>query len=232
MLWARHCQKQLCLLQGVRDRASADAAAAEWDKEETLYYSNPVVLANPVFCSEHEQESAYNKVQLSIGHPWQLGDAVEAEKARLRQVYFYGSEQLAFRLCGYPHAAYRMQPPTPEALQVYESYQRRRFNDTWGKSSVQGGPGFSADTAWLLTPRADDYAALRLTPRRASLPDDHFRALGNGYRHLVTEHMRNIGGKTYVLHSVILVKDGESAACRLEQWYQLPQTYIDWHLNK
>ena len=56
--------------------------------------------------------------------------------------------------------------------------------------------------------------------------------MGNGYRHLVTEHMRNIGGKIYVLHSVILVKDGESAACRLEQWYQLPQTYIDWHLNK
>ena len=44
MLWARHCQKQLWLLQGVRDRASADAAAAEWDKEETLYYSNPVIL--------------------------------------------------------------------------------------------------------------------------------------------------------------------------------------------
>lgn len=134
------------LLNGVKDKASADAAAADYRKlfEESRSEDMRSVFINYQL-NGHEAND-----ELSRG-TYSLYEARE----KLRAVYFYGSADLAEAVSGDASAA--LEPrPIPAEMQdtlLKGPEDEEGVNIVVGvdeeEMSVSGGPGFSRETAWV-----------------------------------------------------------------------------------
>lgn len=138
-------RRQIALLKGVHDRASADAAAPAYSKlEQALVGDN---------------SDEYGELQQ---HLW--GVAAELETR-----FFYGSAKLASAMNKPAEKALIPVPVTPAILAEMEARARRSFAllPPFQRKGVSGGPGLSRETAWRFTteePVTDIDAATPLEP--------------------------------------------------------------------
>lgn len=122
-------RRQIALLEGVHDRASADAAAPVYSKLEQALVG--------------DDSDEYCKLQLRL---WKV--AKELEKR-----FFYGSVKLASAMEKADEKALLPVPMTPAILAEMEARARRSFAllPPFQRKGVSGGPGFSRETAWRFT---------------------------------------------------------------------------------
>ena len=135
-------RRQIALLEGVHDRASADAAAPVYSKlEQTLESDDTHRKSVQALISDDSDE--YGKLQQRL---WSV--AKELEKR-----FFYGSVKLASAMEQAEEKALLPVPMTPAILAEMEARARRSFAllPPFQRKGVSGGPGFSRETAWRFT---------------------------------------------------------------------------------
>lgn len=133
------------LLNGVNDRASADAAAPAYTALEKELHEDELDRA----LQQLAEKKGYSVLveHLSVGS--------ETEK-KLEEAYYYGSTALAKAVSGDASDALQPVPLTPEVqaalLSSEEPNERHVIIMNGVKASdekVSGGPGFSRETAWV-----------------------------------------------------------------------------------
>ena len=143
------------IVQGINDRASADAAAPELQKlaehaEELEKKNVPSLLAIAKF-----EEYGGSRIQTEI-----CGN-------RLVNNGFYGSHALA-EVVGAPESAvFELATPTPEFMEKLGAEIKAAMVAMF--PAVTGGPGFDEETAWRL-PAQSEFEEAMFT---AVLPDDY-----------------------------------------------------------
>lgn len=125
-------QRKLAILQGVKDRAAADAAADELEDLSATAHST----------------TASEQI-LDACEP--IYELCQAEEERLAQQHYYGSTLLA-TYCGDPWGAYERRELTPEvACWLTFLMQTALHNSPYKQhKGIHGGPGFSQETAWRI----------------------------------------------------------------------------------
>lgn len=125
-------QRKLAILQGVKDRATADAAADELEDLGAAAHSTTASEQILDAC-----EPIYERCY--------------AERERLAQQRYYGSTQLATYCCD-PWGAYECCELTPEVARWLTSLMKTALHNSPYKQheGVLGGPGFTRETAWRI----------------------------------------------------------------------------------
>lgn len=125
-------QRKLAILQGVKDRAAADAAADELEDLSATAHST----------------TASEQI-LDACEP--IYELCHAEEERLAQQHYYGSTLLA-TYCGDPWGAYERRELTPEVACWLTSLMQTALHNSRYKQhkGILGGPGFTQDTAWRI----------------------------------------------------------------------------------
>lgn len=125
-------QRKLAILQGVKDRAAADAAADELEDLSATAHST----------------TASEQI-LDACEP--IYELCHAEEERLAQQHYYGSTLLA-TYCGDPWGAYERRELTPEVACWLTSLMQTALHNSRYKQhkGILSGPGFTQDTAWRI----------------------------------------------------------------------------------
>ena len=136
-------RRQIALLKGVHDRASADAAAPVYSKLEQTLEGDDTTHRNFVQALVGDDSDEYCKLQQRL---WSV--AKELEKR-----FFYGSVKLASAMNKPAEKALIPVPVTPAILAEMEARARRSFAllPPFQRKGVSGGPGLSRETAWRFT---------------------------------------------------------------------------------
>ncbi|MBE6418211.1 MAG: hypothetical protein E7033_07080 [Akkermansiaceae bacterium] len=122
-------QRKLAILQGVKDRAAADAAADELEDLSATAHST----------------TASEQI-LDACEP--IYELCHAEEESLAQQHYYGSTLLATH-CGDPWGTYERRELTPETAQKIAAIMQTALHNSPYKQhkGILGGPGFTQDTA-------------------------------------------------------------------------------------
>lgn len=125
-------QRKLAILQGVKDRAAADAAADELEDLSATAHST----------------TASEQI-LDACEP--IYELCHAEEERLAQQHYYASTLLA-TYCGDPWGAYERRELTPEVACWLTSLMQTALHNSRYKQhkGILGGPGFTQETAWRI----------------------------------------------------------------------------------
>ena len=179
--------KAYYIVQGINDRASADAAAPELRKlaeraEELEKKNVPSWLAIAKF-----EEYGGSRIQAEI-----YGN-------RLVNNGFYGSHALAEAVGAPTSAVYELAVPTPELLEKVEEEIKASMVALF--PAVTGGPGFEEETAWCLPAQSEYEGAMFIAVLPADYePNDVETVLGDDDSvYQVIYYRLKRGGKVYPL---------------------------------
>lgn len=213
----------LKLARGIHDKASADAAAEIW---RDLEVHATVLAIVALGTTEDEMDVELAEVSATYGAPHILEKELEAEKERLRKAYYFNSEELAFVLAGDSMAAYPCAPATPEVAQLFSAAFKNRLLACVGESNLSGGPGYSPETAWVITSTPENEKAVEAHITR--LKKLNYAAgmremQGLRFNMLSSGRQRMVDG-TYLFHIYRVVPNGSCTAYQLKQYFRIKQT--------
>lgn len=225
--WVQYYQQLLALSRGIHDKASADAAAEPWLNAYVDLHRR-LGEFNLVFISPTEEEEAAAKAEVSAthGNHDKLEQELDDERARLKEAYYFNSEQLAHVLADDPTAAYPCVPATPEVAQLFEDYYKKWLIAFLGENCLSGGPGHSPETAWIivLTPgneKAIKHSIIRLGKLNYAVSMREAEGFRFNMSHSGREKMPD---DAYLFHDYRIVPDGASTAYQLKQYFRIKRS--------
>ena len=225
--WVQYYQQLLALSRGIHDKASADAAAEPWLNAYVDLHRR-LGEFDLVFISPTEEEEAAAKAEVSAthGNHDKLEQELDDERARLKEAYYFNSEQLAHVLAGDPTAAYPCVPATPEVAQLFETYYKKWLIAFLGENCLSGGPGHSPETAWIIvsTPgneKAIKHSIIRLRKLNYAVSMREAEGLRFNMSHSGREKMPD---DAYLFHDYRIVPDGASTAYQLKQYFRIKRS--------
>ena len=226
--WVQYYQQLLALSRGIHDKASADAAAEPWLNAYVDLHRRLGEFNNLVFISPTEEEEAAAKAEVSAthGNHDKLEQELDDERARLKEAYYFNSEQLARVLADDPTAAYPCVPATPEVAQLFEDYYKKWLISFLGENCLSGGPGHSPETAWIIvsTPgneKAIKHSIIRLRKLNYEVSMREAEGLRFNMSDSGREKMPDV---TYLFHDYRIVPDGASTAYQLKQYFRIKRS--------
>ncbi len=226
--WVQYYQQLLALSRGIHDKASADAAAEPWLNAYVDLHRRLGEFNNLVFISPTEEEEAAAKAEVSATHGNldKLEQELDDERARLKEAYYFNSEQLARVLADDPTAAYPCVPATPEVAQLFEDYYKKWLIAFFGENCLSGGPGHSPETAWIIvsTPgneKAIKHSIIRLGTLNYAVSMWEAEGFRFNVPHSGREKMPN---DTYLFYDYRIVPDGASTAYQLKQYFRIKRS--------
>ena len=225
--WEQYYQQLLALSRGIHDKASADAAAEPWLNAYVDLHRR-LGEFDLVFLSPTEEEEAAAKAEVSATHGNldKLEQELDDERARLKEAYYFNSEQLAHVLADDPTAAYPCVPATPEVAQLFEDYYKKWLIAFLGENCLSGGPGHSPETAWIIvsTPgneKAIKHSIIRLGKLNYAVSMREAEGLRFNMSDSGREKMPDV---TYLFHDYRIVPDGASTAYQLKQYFRIKRS--------
>ena len=225
--WVQYYQQLLALSRGIHDKASADAAAEPWLNAYVDLHRR-LGEFNLFFISPTEEEEAAAKAEVSATHGNldKLEQEMDDERARLKEAYYFNSEQLARVLEDDPTAAYPCVPATPEVAQLFEDYYKKWLISFLGENCLSGGPGHSPETAWIIvsTPgneKAIKHSIIRLRKLNYEVSMREAEGLRFNMSDSGREKMPDV---TYLFHDYRIVPDGASTAYQLKQYFRIKRS--------
>ena len=225
--WVQYYQQLLALSRGIHDKASADAAAEPWLNAYVDLHRR-LGEFDLVFISPTEEEEAAAKAEVSAthGNHDKLEQELDDERARLKEAYYFNSEQLAHVLADDPTAAYPCVPATPEVAQLFEDYYKKWLIAFLGENCLSGGPGHSPETAWIIvsTPgneKAIKHSIIRLGKLNYAVSMREAEGLRFNMSHSGREKMPD---DAYLFHDYRIVPDGASTAYQLKQYFRIKRS--------
>lgn len=226
--WVQYYQQLLALSRGIHDKASADAAAEPWLNAYVDLHRRLGEFNNLVFISPTEEEEAAAKAEVSATHGNldKLEQELDDERARLKEAYYFNSEQLARVLAYDPTAAYPCVPATPEVAQLFEDYYKKWLIAFFGENCLSGGPGHSPETAWIIvsTPgneKAIKHSIIRLGKLNYAVSMREVEGFRFSVPHSGREKMPD---DTYLFYDYRIVPDGASTAYQLKQYFRIKRS--------
>ena len=226
--WVQYYQQLLALSRGIHDKASADAAAEPWLNAYVDLHRRLGEFNNLIFISPTEEEEAAAKAEVSATHGNldKLEQELDDERARLKEAYYFNSEQLARVLADDPTAAYPCVPATPEVAQLFEDYYKKWLISFLGENCLSGGPGHSPETAWIIvsTPgneKAIKHSIIRLRKLNYEVSMREAEGLRFNMSDSGREKMPDV---TYLFHDYRIVPDGASTAYQLKQYFRIKRS--------
>ena len=226
--WVQYYQQLLALSRGIHDKASADAAAEPWLNAYVDLHRRLGEFNNLVFISPTEEEEAAAKAEVSATHGNldKLEQELDDERARLKEAYYFNSEQLAHVLADDPTAAYPCVPATPEVAQLFEDYYKKWLIAFFGENCLSGGPGHSPETAWIIvsTPgneKAIKHSIIRLEKLNYAVSMREAEGFRFNMSHSGREKMPD---DAYLFHVYRIVPDGASTAYQLKQYFRIKRS--------
>ena len=225
--WVQYYQQLLALSRGIHDKASADAAAEPWLNAYVDLHRR-LGEFDLVFISPTEEEEAAAKAEVSATHGNldKLEQELDDERARLKEAYYFNSEQLAHVLADDPTAAYPCVPATPEVAQLFEDYYKKWLIAFLGENCLSGGPGHSPETAWIIvsTPgneKAIKHSIIRLGKLNYAVSMREAEGFRFNMSHSGREKMPD---DAYLFHVYRIVPDGASTAYQLKQYFRIKRS--------
>lgn len=181
-----YLQQRLEVLQGVHDNLSAKSAVAILRTLHPSKVSRDIQVDTPI-----------NVLQMNI--------AVELN--RLRDASFYGCKALAELLNFSAEAALLPETPTTELLQRLQGEMLKNAADRPAQSDVSGGPGFSADSAWVV----------HVTDKSLCY-DAAFAAATDGFDDWLDSALRMeiLNERRFIVYTITLIRDGKKY--KVDQW--------------
>ena len=225
--WVQYYQQLLALSRGIHDKASADAAAEPWLNAYVDLHRR-LGEFDLVFISPTEEEEAAAKAEVSATHGNldKLEQELDDERARLKEAYYFNSEQLAHVLADDPTAAYPCVPATPEVAQLFEDYYKKWLIAFFGENCLSGGPGHSPETAWIIVSTPGNEKAIKHSIiRLRKLSYEVSMREAEGLRFNMSDSGREkMPDVTYLFHDYRIVPDGASTAYQLKQYFRIKRS--------
>ena len=225
--WVQYYQQLLALSRGIHDKASADAAAEPWLNAYVDLHRR-LGEFDLVFISPTEEEEAAAKAEVSATHGNldKLEQELDDERARLKEAYYFNSEQLAHVLADDPTAAYPCVPATPEVAQLFEDYYKKWLIAFLGENCLSGGPGHSPETAWIIVSTPGNEKAIKHSIiRLGKLNYAVSMREAEGFRFNMSDSGREkMPDDAYLFHDYRIVPDGASTAYQLKQYFRIKRS--------
>lgn len=225
--WVQYYQQLLALSRGIHDKASADAAAEPWLNAYVDLHRR-LGEFDLVFISPTEEEEAAAKAEVSATHGNldKLEQELDDERARLKEAYYFNSEQLAHVLADDPTAAYPCVPATPEVAQLFEDYYKKWLIAFLGENCLSGGPGHSPETAWIIVSTPGNEKVIKHSIiRLGKLNYAVSMREAEGFRFNMSDSGREkMPDDAYLFHVYRIVPDGASTAYQLKQYFRIKRS--------
>ena len=225
--WVQYYQQLLALSRGIHDKASADAAAEPWLNAYVDLHRR-LGEFDLVFISPTEEEEAAAKAEVSAthGNHDKLEQELDDERARLKEAYYFNSEQLAHVLADDPTAAYPCVPATPEVAQLFEDYYKKWLIAFLGENCLSGGSGHSPETAWIIVSTPGNEKAIKHSIiRLGKLNYAVSMREAEGFRFNMSDSGREkMPDDAYLFHDYRIVPDGASTAYQLKQYFRIKRS--------
>ncbi len=222
--WVQYYQQLLALSRGIHDKASADAVAEPWLNAYVDLHRR-LGEFDLVFISPTEEEEAAAKAEVSAthGNHDKLEQELDDERARLKEAYYFHSEQLAMAMDGSPTNAYPRVPATPQVAQLFTDFYTKRLVSFIGDNNLSGGPGYTPETAWVITSTPENEKAIEChIIRKTKLNYAECMREAEGFRFNMPDSGRQrMEGDTYLFHLYHVVPDDSLTAYHLKQYFRI-----------
>lgn len=187
------------LLEGVQDRASADAAAEKLKVRMALLSELGYGL----------QYIPYPLVLQAMSEAGITQERTESTQKRLVENRYYGSTALAEAMGEPAYKAMELIAPAPELLASLEQSLRSAAAQV---PNISGGPGFSKDGAWVLTAEHNFADISVLLENAISVADSQGEKQDGQIIH-------DEQGRIFVRYEYVISSDGKASV--VEQWYMV-----------
>ncbi|MBE6436047.1 MAG: hypothetical protein E7030_07570 [Akkermansiaceae bacterium] len=220
--WVQYCRQRLTLLRGIHDKASADATAASWEKAYIDFLQREEI-SQVLSPTEEEEATTMAEVCATHGNLDTLEQELDAERARLKEAYYFHSEQLAMAMDGSPTNAYPRVPATPQVAQLFTDFYMKRLVSFIGDNNLSGGPGYTPETAWVITSTPENEKAIEChIIRKTKLNYAECMREAEGFRFNMPDSGRQrMEGDTYLFHLYHVVPDDSLTAYHLKQYFRI-----------
>ncbi len=187
------------LLEGVQDRATADAAAEKLKVRMALLSELGYGL----------QYIPYPLVLQAMSEAGITQERTESTQKRLEENRYYSSTALAEAMGEPAYKAMELIAPTPELLASLEQSLRSAAAQV---PNISGGPGFSKDGAWVLTAE-HNFADISVLLENAISVANSQGEKQNG------QIIHDEQGRIFVRYEYVISNDGKASV--VEQWYMV-----------
>lgn len=187
------------LLEGVQDRATADAAAEKLKVRMALLSELGYGL----------QYIPYPLVLQAMSEAGITQERTESTQKRLEENRYYSSTALAEAMGEPAYKAMELIAPTPELLASLEQSLRSAAAQV---PNISGGPGFSKDGAWVLTAE-HNFADISVLLENAISGANSQGEKQNG------QIIHDEQGRIFVRYEYVISNDGKASV--VEQWYMV-----------
>lgn len=213
----------LAIAQGIQDKVTADAAASRWEAADRRLYENPAIALYWDIPTKEEQMAAAAHISSVFGNPEHIFRQLAAEKIRLSKAHYFNSEALALLLAGDPMYAYPCVPATPEVLQLFTAVFKHRLVACVGEKNLSGGPGYTPETAWVITADSENEKAIEHhITRKAKLNDAVGMIESDGMRfNMLNSGRQRMKDATYLFHTYRVVLNSSTSAYQLKQYFRI-----------
>lgn len=219
----QYCLEALTLAQGIHDKASADAAAARWAELDSCLHADSAIELYHDIPTEEELTEVVARISAIFGNTESIFRELTAEKIRLSKVNYFNSEALAVHLGGSPTNAYPRDPATPEVAQLFTDYYKKLLVSFIGENNLIGGPGYSTETAWVITSTPENEKNIERHIIRKSMLNyaEHMR-VAEGFRYnMPSSGRQRMEGVTYLFHLYHVVPNNSLTAYHLKQYFRI-----------
>lgn len=187
------------LLEGVQDRATADAAAERLKVRMALLSELGYGL----------QYIPYPLVLQAMSEAGITQERTESTQKRLEENRYYSSTALAEAMGEPAYKAMELIVPAPELLAALEQSLRAAAAQV---PNISGGPGFSKDSAWVLTAEHNFADISVLLENAISVADSQ----GEKQEGQIVHDEK---GRLFVRYEYVISNDGKASV--VEQWYMI-----------
>ncbi len=187
------------LLEGVQDRASADAAAEKLKVRMALLSELGYGL----------QYIPYPLVLQAMSEAGITQERTESTQKRLEENRYYGSTELAEAMGEPAYKAMELTAPTPELLATLEQNLRAAAAQV---PNISGGPGFSKESAWGLTAEHNFAVIANLLEDAISVADSQAEKQDGQIVH-------DEQGRLFVRYEYVISRNGKATV--VELWYMV-----------
>lgn len=187
------------LLEGVQDRATADAAAERLKVRMALLSELGYGL----------QYIPYPLVLQAMSEAGITQERTESTQKRLEENRYYGSTALAEAMGEPAYKAMELIAPTPELLAALEQSLRSAAAQV---PNISGGPGFSKESAWGLTAEHNFAVIANLLEDAISVADSQAEKQDGQIVH-------DEQGRLFVRYEYVISRNGKATV--VELWYMV-----------
>ena len=187
------------LLEGVQNRATADAAAERLKVRMALLSELGYGL----------QYIPYPLVLQAMSEAGITQERTESTQKRLEENRYYGSTALAEAMGEPAYKAMELIAPTPELLAALEQSLRSAAAQV---PNISGGPGFSKDGAWVLTAEHNFAVVANLLENAISVADSQGEKQDGQIIH-------DEKGRLFIRYEYV-IPSGDKASV-VDQWYMV-----------